>query len=308
MGGRLSELHPFAPATSPLARSFPLSPYLSVSPSLRLTPLPAPLMKTNLLLLVLCTGLLPAQQPAPSPLPPTALQSLSTFGTLTGREKVIGLVEVSGKAGMPTPAAWNIVIWEPRSPTKLAEFVMRGLRLEDRGPNTDFYPLLEPAGFFDLAKVEVDCAGAFRIADREAGVAMIGFDMIDYRLRCREFSDEPVWVLTLRSTAGTVKGIVTLSAKSGKILRTVWQRPGINGRLFPDDSAVPVELRPPVPVPLPPPVPLPDPFPAAARPGTPDPASPLPDPIPPDPDPALPPPPPLPPPGAPPPVPNIVPD
>jgi hypothetical protein len=179
--------------------------------------------------------------------------------------------------------------------------------VEDRGPNREYYPEREPAGLFDLAKVEVDCAGAFRIADREAGTAMVGFDLIDYRLRCREFSDEPVWILTLRTKDGEQKGSVILSAKSGKVLRTIWSRIGANGRPFPEDSAMPAELRPPRPVP-PPPAVLPDPFPAkppVKDPAVPEPGGPLP---PPEPEGKLPPPPPLPPLGAPPAVPKVTPD
>ncbi|HEX2747068.1 MAG TPA: hypothetical protein VHM91_03645, partial [Verrucomicrobiales bacterium] len=186
-------------------------------------------MKTPLLLsLLLLSRPLAAQEPAA--LPPTALDALGAFKAKTGREKVTGLVEMRGTSGSPTPLVWHLVILDSRSPTKLEEFSIRGGRVEDRGPNREYYPDREPAGVFELAKVEVDCAGAFRIADREAGTAMVGFDMIDYRLRCREFSDEPVWILSLRTKDGDTKGTVTLSAKSGKVLRTLWFRAGPKGR------------------------------------------------------------------------------
>jgi hypothetical protein len=238
-----------------------------------------------------------AQVAPSSSLPPTALDALGAFKVHTQRERVTGLVELRGAAGTPTPEVWHLVIFEPASPTKLAEYSIRGPRVEHRGPNKDYYPQREPAGYFDMAKVNVDCAGAFRIADREAGKAMIGFDLIDYKLRCREFSDEPVWILSLRANDGTTKGTVTLSAIGGKVLRTVWNKPGPAGRPFPDDSAIPPEFRPP---------PLPDPFPAGLEP--PEPGPPAPAALPPIPDGQPPPPPPLPPPGSPPPKPNITPD
>ena len=256
-------------------------------------------MKIRLLLFSLLAGTAPlaAQEP---PQLPTALDALGAFKVHTRRDKVTGLVELRGAAGTPTPEVWQLVIYEPRSPTKLAGFSIRGPRVEDHGPSKEYYPQREPAGFFDMAKVNVDCAGAFRIADREAGKAMIGFDVIDYHLRCREFSDEPVWILTLRTSAGLVNGSVTLSAISGKVLRTVWTRPAPGGRAFPEDSAIPAEFRPP------PPPKLPDPFPG--NPAIPDPAGPAPAALPPDPEGQPPPPPPLPPLGAPPPKPNITPD
>ncbi len=259
-------------------------------------------MKTRLLLsLLLCASPLAAQEPAKSaPLPPTALDALGAFKARTGREKVTGLVEVRGKNGSPTPLVWHVVILDSRSPTRLEEFSIRGPRVEDRGPNREFYPEREPDGLFDLAKVEVDCAGAFRIADREAGAMKVGFDFIDYQLRCRELSEEPVWILTLRTTDGDMRGKVTLSAKTGKVLRTLWNRPGPDGRLVHDDSALPLEFRPPPPPkpvapapPAPAPMPLPDPFPA--KPPVPDPGAPAPETLPPEPETKLPPPPPLPP-------------
>lgn len=253
-------------------------------------------MKTSLLLLLLCAAPLAAQDTAQ---PPTALDALSAFKAWTGRAKLTGLVELRGTGGTPTPELWNVVLFDPASPTKLSEFRIRGQRVDDRGPNKDYYPQREPSGFFEFSKVNVDCAGAFRIADREAGKAMIGFDTIDYLLRCREFSDEPVWTLTLRTSAGVTTGTVSISAVGGKVLRTVWRSPAGEPRAIPDDSAVPAEFRP---APPPPPVPLPDPFPE--KPAV-EPAAPVP-PL--EPEGNLPPPPPLPPLGAPPPVPNITPD
>jgi hypothetical protein len=268
-------------------------------------------MKTRLLSLLLCAAPLAAQE---NNLPPTAIDALSAFKVTTGRDKVTGLVEVRGTAGTPTPEVWTIVVYDPRSTTKLEEFRVRGTRVEDRGPNKDYYPQREPSGYFDMGKVSVDCAGAFRIADKEAGRAMVGFDVIDYHLRCREFSEDPVWTLTLKTTAGVTTGTVALSAVSGKVLRTIWRRPAGEGRAFPEDSAVPPEFRPPLPAELPDPFPSKPPVDPAApmpqdpgAPAVPAPA-PAPDALPPIPEGELPPPPPLPPLGQLPPKPNITPD
>jgi hypothetical protein len=250
-------------------------------------------MKT-LLLLLACAVPLAAQEKAQ---PATAIEALAAYKNYSARDKLTGLVEVSGTKGVPTPEIWHLVIYDPRSPTRLSAINVRGSHVTERGPSREYYPEREPSGYFEMAKVNVDCAGAFRIADREANRAMVGFDTIDYLLRAREFGDEPVWILTLRTTAGNTAGTVTLSATGGKVLRTVWTRPGRDGKPVLEDSAVPAEFRP---APLPK---LPEPFPVPPVPDTTVPAPP-----PPNPEEPLPPPPPLPPPGAPAPLPRITPD
>lgn len=251
-------------------------------------------MKISLLTLLLAAASLMAQEAVP---PPTALDALSAFKASTGRVKLTGLVEMRGTGGTPTPELWSLVLFDPASPTKLGEFRIRGSRIEDRGPCRTYYPAREPSGYFDFSKVQVDCAGAFRIADKEAGRAMVGFDVIDYVLRCREFSDEPVWILTLRTAAGVATGTVSISAAGGKVLRTVWHRTAAGVRTVPEDSAIPAEYRPA------PPAPLPDPFPGGLEPAAPAPPAPVVEP-----EGKLPPPPPLPPLGAPGPGPNVIPD
>jgi hypothetical protein len=165
-----------------------------------------------------------------------------------------------------------------------------------------YYPKRAPEGYFDYGKVTVDSLAAFKAADREAGIARIGFDFIDYRLRCREFSDDPIWDLTLRTADGVALGTVSISNKTGRVLRTVWMRPAARGALvIGEDSAEPGAR------PLDTQVPIPEKAPAPPAPG--DPTAPPPD----DPAPApdnspLPPPPPLPPPGSTPPVPQVTPD
>lgn len=260
-------------------------------------------MKT-LLLFLLCALPVAAQDQAQ---PTTAIEALTAFKNYSARDKLTGLVEMRGTGGIPTPPLWNIVLLDLRSPTKLSHATVRGSRVEERGASKEYYPAQEPSGYFELSKVNVDCAGAFRIADREAGKALVGFDSLDYLLRARELSEEPVWILTLREKSGSVAGTVTISATGGKVLRTVWQRPGRDGKKFPEDSAIPAEFRPA------PPAKLPDPFPVqpppGAVPGTPAPLpAPAPGTPPPDPEQKLPPPPPLPPPGTPAPLPRITPD
>jgi hypothetical protein len=234
-------------------------------------------MKIPLMLFTLLTVLpLSAQQLPPrfgaGPQPATAMEAVAAFKAATGVTRLTNVVEIRGTGGAPTPAVWTVVVHDPASPTRLSEYSVRGPRVEDRRPCQLYYPKRVPEGYFDYGKVAVDSAAAFRAADREAGIARIGFDLIDYRLRCREFSDDPIWDVTMRTADGVALGTVSISNKTGKVLRAVWTRPGPRGALaVAEDSAEPgarplstqvpvgAEVRrapAPVPVPVPAPVPV----------------------------------------------------
>ncbi|MFV1995273.1 MAG: hypothetical protein ACC661_07535, partial [Verrucomicrobiales bacterium] len=75
------------------------------------------------------------------------------------------------------------------------------------------------------SQVKTDSRAAFLIADREARNAKVGFDSINYELRCRELSREPIWSLDLRSLNDVMVGRVYVSAKDGAVLRRVWLHP-----------------------------------------------------------------------------------
>jgi hypothetical protein len=200
------------------------------------------------------------------------MEAVAAFKAATGVTRLTNVVEIRGTGGAPTPAVWTVVVHDPASPTRLSEYSVRGPRVEDRRPCQLYYPKRVPEGYFDYGKVAVDSAAAFRAADREAGIARIGFDLIDYRLRCREFSDDPIWDVTMRTADGVALGTVSISNKTGKVLRAVWTRPGPRGALaVAEDSAEPgarplstqvpvgAEVRrapAPVPVPVPAPVPV----------------------------------------------------
>lgn len=162
-----------------------------------------------------------AQEPQAPPLA-TALQAVGFAQGATG-EFSRG-VEITGSAGQPDPVVWTITSYDPKSPTMLREATVRNGVAKDRGASKEYYPKRQPDGFFLLRKVKLDSPDAFKVADKEAAGAEVGFDSIDYRLRCREFTDDPVWTLRLRDINGTVVGVIDMSAESGKVLRTVWVR------------------------------------------------------------------------------------
>lgn len=203
-------------------------------------------------------GVLHAQEPY-RPQTPGALLAAETLQRQVLDHSFERLVEISGKGGNPIPRAWTVVSHDARSPSTLLEYVVRGRKVEPRGETNTFYPKAPPEGFFLVSRVTVDSEQAFLIADKEAGLAKVGFDSLDFRLRAREFSEEAIWTVRLHNADDEIVGNVDLSASSGKVLRSVWYyRDPATGTTRIADSSWPGTPRPAAdPAPLPPPSSLP---------------------------------------------------
>jgi hypothetical protein len=153
-----------------------------------------------------------------------------------GRAAVRQIVEMTGTAGDPQPLEWRVTAVAPGRSDRLREFWIGDGRVTEEGLSDDFYPDRLPKGFLSLERVRLDSNQAFSATERAARDAGIGFDVINYKLHCREYTDEPVWTLTLLDREDTIVGSVHLSADTGRLLRTVWMRRQPNGRLLVEDS------------------------------------------------------------------------
>lgn len=154
-----------------------------------------------------------------------------------GRPAVNRIVEMTGTAGDPQPLEWRVTATAPGRSDLLREFRVGDGRVTDEGPRDDFYPDRLPKGFLAVERMKLDSTQAFAMTEQLAREAGVGFDVINYKLHCREYTDEPVWTLTLLDREDTLVGSVHLSADSGRLLRTVWMRRQPNGRLIVEDSA-----------------------------------------------------------------------
>jgi hypothetical protein len=175
-----------------------------------------------------------------------ALDGINRVGAKHGAQSVQKIVEMKGSQGQSQPAKWRIIAHDPKSETTLREYWIGDTRATNEGANYDYYPKKAPAGFIDIRRLKLGSVAAFKILDREAAEAKIGFDYIDYHLRCREFSNEPIWSLTAKNEDGYEVARVDMSAMDGRVLRTIWTYR--EGRQFTvRDSAL---LAPPEPEPL----------------------------------------------------------
>jgi hypothetical protein len=156
---------------------------------------------------------------APRSQPPTGLQAIELARTQTGKS-IVKLVRLSGSNGNPDPRGWSMVFHDPISSTNLSKLNPN----EAPEPADDKYGSGTAPIYFNASRVNVDSPAAFVSANKEAAEAKIGFDRITFELRGQEFTGMPVWTLRLLNDADEIVGIVSLSAETGKTLRTVWLR------------------------------------------------------------------------------------
>ena len=142
-----------------------------------------------------------------------------------------GIVEMTGRRGQSQPREWRVVVRDERSRSRLRTMRVADGRATDEGEK----------------KLKMDSPAVFNILVREATVARIGFDSVDYKLRCREFSNEPVWSLTARDVRGNIVGKVLLSGLDGRIYRTVWYYRQAGGYVKIVDSEIDALRKPQIP-------------------------------------------------------------
>lgn len=141
-----------------------------------------------------------------------------------GSKPLANLVEMRGDGGQPQPTEWWFTVHNKTSKYLMHTFWVGMDRITDEGDSGEYYPKNPPSGFFNPARLKLDSSDAFTIAETAAKKAGIGFDWVDYRLRCREFSNEPVWILKMYDKWRQLAGSVAISAHTGTVLRTIWIR------------------------------------------------------------------------------------
>lgn len=156
----------------------------------------------------------------------TSQEALEALERRYGAEKFTHIVSITGADGAPSPSEWWIVVRDLRMPSTLHTYWSGDRRVTDEGENRDYYPRRMPDGFVNRAKLQVDSNQAFVVVEQEAAKMRIGFNEVSYELKAITLTDEPVWNLTLIDVRGYFVGIVSVSGRTGNILRKVWMTAG----------------------------------------------------------------------------------
>ena len=169
-----------------------------------------------------------AQKPpaATAPQGITAMEALRRTSERFGSDVTSLLIEMTGPDGQTQPNSWEIIAVDLSTPHLARTYAVYPRAVVDKGINREFYPDRIPTGFIATGKLAVGSYDAFVALDKAAGDAKIGFDSIQYRLRAREGTNEPVWTMTALDIDGFAVGIVDVSGTTGKSLAHGMVTPG----------------------------------------------------------------------------------
>jgi hypothetical protein len=149
----------------------------------------------------------------------TALSALQALKDTSRSELLAGLAEVKSKEGVPQPEEWIVLCNDPSAHGGIRELtITNGHIVSERTPMGEY------AGEGDLPHLTVtptmiDSGAIFKTVDREAKVAHLGFDSIDYVLRVDAVSGKPLWIVQLHKSSGTLAGTMEISAETGEVLK-----------------------------------------------------------------------------------------
>lgn len=170
--------------------------------------------------------------------PMSGKKALSILSQKFGQDHFQWIVEMRAFNGVPQPGEWNVVVYDPGSVTLLTEYWVGEGRAANEGPYDEIYPDKAPIGYIDFLKLKLDSTAAFTVAEGEARRARVGFNSLNFVLRSREYSNEPVWVLALIDADKRLVGKVHVSGMTGSVLRTIWvNRQGPTAKII--DTAIP---------------------------------------------------------------------
>ncbi|MGI8603104.1 MAG: hypothetical protein ACR2OZ_08895 [Verrucomicrobiales bacterium] len=156
----------------------------------------------------------------------TAKKAISSLARERGWGVAHQVVLVAGERGQDQPVEWRIVARDPESRGRFLEFAVRnGHVIEEHLLTPDEVAKISRAPLAQK-RVRIDSRQLFALADKAAKKAHIGFDNLDYELRNREFSQEPIWSVRLNDSGGEMVGELAVAADSGAILRRMWSQNG----------------------------------------------------------------------------------
>ena len=148
----------------------------------------------------------------------TAYQALRVLGRERTQVVLNRVIEVTGRDGSPQPVLWKIVLDDPSARGGVREFEVQGGHVTSERTPVHAYSGVANEAVMDFKVLNLDSTGAFTIANKEAAAARLGFDNVDYVLRCGDLNKAPVWVLKLMDDKKQNVGTIQISADTGAVV------------------------------------------------------------------------------------------
>lgn len=160
--------------------------------------------------------------PAPVFAQSTAKEAIRIVGRDRGADYLSRMLHVFGENGLPQPAVWRLVARDGVGAVR-EFFVSKGAIIAE-----GVIPPAKANGIsgttLPMERLKVDSDGAFSKAELAARLAKVGFDRVNYQLRCLELSTNPAWFIALVDGQGVRVGEVCVGAGTGTIVTQTWLR------------------------------------------------------------------------------------
>ncbi|RYD31970.1 MAG: hypothetical protein EOP86_16740 [Verrucomicrobiaceae bacterium] len=137
-------------------------------------------------------------------------------------EYLSNILHLIGERGVDQPPVWRVIARDDRGAVR-EFYVGKGAVLSD-----GILPPKYANGFsstpLPMHRLNIDSNAAFLKAEAAAQAARIGFDSVNYQLRCLELSNNAAWFLTLLNAKGERVGEVSIGASTGTVIAQNWFR------------------------------------------------------------------------------------
>ena len=176
-------------------------------------------MKLSVLLLLTLSAL---AAPTAARAQATAKEAMRVVGRDRGADYLTRMLHIFGENGLPQPSVWRVVARDGRGAVR-EFYVSKGAIIAE-----GIIPPAKANGIsgttLPMPRLNLDSKAAFEKADAAARLARVGFDRVNFQLRCLELSSNPAWFIALIDEQGARVGEVCVGASSGNIVTQTWLR------------------------------------------------------------------------------------
>lgn len=153
--------------------------------------------------------------------PVSAKTAHRLFSQAVGADVSSRIVSISGHRGQEHPQTWLFTVRNAQG--GLMEYNMTETRFigHRQAPAAVFGQPLSARQW------KIDSTAAFLTVEKIARQSKVGFDHVNYKMRCLEASSQPAWFITLVGANNLKVGEITISATTGAVLQQLMAKSNI---------------------------------------------------------------------------------